>query len=189
MCSICFPSLHHDRSAQYIAFASSRASQSRHSRRAHVAIPHGPKCTYCLISPQSRANPPAQTPWQESWLNDMANHGSGCGHSSGASSRARITPLTKEKLEFAFPQMLKAMTCLGNSLQNPTVRTYIHRNRRTSHIRLWLFPSSSQVRGGWDRLDHLLCFHEGCTHGGYGITVHFRAELLLLPRPAWLQRR
>ena len=103
----------------------------------------------------------------------MTNHGSGCGHSSGASSQATMTPLTKEKLEFAFPQMLKAMTRLGKSLQNPTVRTYIHRNHRTSHIRFRLFPSSSQVRGGWDGLDHLWCFHEGRTHGGYGITVHF----------------
>ena len=102
----------------------------------------------------------------------MANHGSGCGHFSGTSSRATMTPSTQEKLEFAFPQMLKAMTRLGKSLQNPKVRTYIHRNHRTSHICLRLFPSSSQVHGGWDGLDHLLCFHEGCTHGGYGVTVH-----------------
>ena len=102
----------------------------------------------------------------------MANHGTRCGHSSGASSRAAMTPLTKEKLEFALPQMLKAMTRLGKSLQNPTVRTYIHRNHHTSHIRLRLFPSSSQVRGGWDGQDHLF-FHERYTHGEYGITVHF----------------
>ena len=83
-----------------------------------------------------------------------------------------MTPLTKEIFEFAFPQMLKAVTCLGKSLQNPTVRTYIHRNHRTSHIRLRLFPPSSQVRVGLDGLDHLLCFHVGCTHGGYGVTVY-----------------
>ena len=103
----------------------------------------------------------------------MANHGSGCGHSSGASSRATMTPLTKEKLDFAFPQMLKAMTRLGKSLQNPTVRTYIHRNHHTTIFASGFFlPVHKYVEGGtgWTTC---CVFSRDVPKVGYGITVHF----------------
>ena len=60
-----------------------------------------------------------------------------------------MTPLTKEKLEFAFPQMLKAMTRLGKSLQNPTVRTYIHRTIARAIFAFGFFlPVHKCVEGG-----------------------------------------
>ena len=45
---------------------------------------------------------------------------------------ATVKPLTKENIKFAMPQMLKAMTRLGKSLQNATIRTYIDRNYQPS---------------------------------------------------------
>ena len=46
---------------------------------------------------------------------------------------ATVKPLTKENIKFAILKMLKAMTRLGKSLQNPMIRTYIHRNYQPSH--------------------------------------------------------